>query len=152
PPKPIVIDRLSFKRDDSGYLRAERTHLFMLDVATGETTQFTDGAHDELQPVWSPDGSQIAFLSKRVDDPDSSANWDLYVTETHPGAEPRAITTSLGTDGDPTEEWGSRPPAFSADGKHITYVASGKPEDLWYSLTQVNIAAVGGGDASLPTE
>jgi dipeptidyl aminopeptidase/acylaminoacyl peptidase len=152
-PQPIVIDRLQFKSDDSGYLRGERTHLFLLDVMSGETTQITDGPFDELQPTWSPDGSQIAFISKRGDDPDTHANWDLYLVDPRPGSTPRALTVSTGTDGDPTEDWGSRTPAFSAAGKHVAYMATGKPEDLWYSLVQVGVvlASGGNGEASRPT-
>ena len=149
-PKPIVLDRLQFKSDDAGYLRGERTHLFLLDVSTGETQQLTDGSFDELQPTWSPDGSQIAFLSKRGDEPDAHSNWDIYLVDAQPAATPRQLTTNPGTDGDPTEDWGSRPPAFSADGKQLTYVAAGKPEDLWYSLVQVNAIPIAGGDATLP--
>ncbi|HEU4627407.1 MAG TPA: S9 family peptidase [Steroidobacteraceae bacterium] len=149
-PQPIVLDRLQFKSDDDGYLRGERTHLFLLDVTSGETTQLTDGPYDELQPSWSPDGTQIAFLSKRGDDPDSHNNWDLYIVVAHPEATPRQLTTNPGTDGDPTEDWGSRPPTFSGDGTQVAYVAAGKPEDLWYSLVQVSVTPATGGEATLP--
>src|SRR6476469_3378457 len=33
-PPPLVIDRYQFKQDISGYLRQERTHLYVFDVAT----------------------------------------------------------------------------------------------------------------------
>jgi dipeptidyl aminopeptidase/acylaminoacyl peptidase len=152
-PKPIVIDRLQFKSDDAGYLRQERTHLFLLDVASGATTQLTDGPFDELQPTWSPDGSQIVFISKRGEDPDAHGNWDLYIVDARPESTPRQLTTSPGTDGDPVEDWGSRTPAFSTDGQHVTYVAAGKPEDLWYGLIQVGtvLASGGTGEGTLPT-
>jgi dipeptidyl aminopeptidase/acylaminoacyl peptidase len=151
PPKPIVIDRLQFKSDIGGYLRGERTHLFLLDVSSGAITQLTDGPFDELQPTWSPDGSQVAFISKRGADPDFHNNWDLYLLDAHTGSTPRQLTTNPGTDGDPTQDWGGRTPAFSADGKQVTYVASGKPEDLWYGLIQVAVVPSGGGAATLPT-
>jgi dipeptidyl aminopeptidase/acylaminoacyl peptidase len=150
PPQPIVLDRLQFKSDEDGYLRGERTHLFLLDVASGETMQLTDGPYDELQPAWSPDGLQIAFLSKRGDEPDATNNWDLYLVDAQPGSTPHQLTTNPGTDGDAAEDWGSRPPAFSPDGTQITYVAAGKPEDLWYSLVQASITPASGGEASLP--
>jgi dipeptidyl aminopeptidase/acylaminoacyl peptidase len=149
-PKPIVIDRLQFKSDDGGYLRGERTHLFLLDVESGETTQLTDGAFDELQPTWSPDGSRVAFLSKRGEEPDAHANWDLYLVDARPDSTPVQLTTNPGTDGDPMEDWSSRAPTFSADGKAVAYVAAGKPEDLWYSLVQVNVIPAAGGEAMMP--
>lgn len=151
PPKPIIIDRLQFKSDAAGILRGERSHLFLIDVASGEATQLTDGAYDELQPVWAPDGAQIAFLSKRGDDPDSHSNWDLYVMDAQPGSEPRALTTNPGTDGDPVEDWSSRLPVFSPDGKNVAYIATGDPKDLWYSLIQVNTLPAQGGEAAVPT-
>jgi dipeptidyl aminopeptidase/acylaminoacyl peptidase len=40
-------------------------HLFMVDTATGRSRQFTFGEIYDRQPVWSPDGSQLAFLSTR---------------------------------------------------------------------------------------
>ena len=95
---------------------------------SGEATQLTNGAFDDLQPAWSPDGSRIVFISKRGEgDPDAHSNWDVYVIDARPQTTLK-LTTSPGTDGDPTEDWGSRPPAFSPDGKHVTYVAQASPK------------------------
>ena len=55
-PKPIVIDRYHFKADVDGYLRGERTHLYLFDVATKKAEALTPGAFDEESPAWSPDG------------------------------------------------------------------------------------------------
>ncbi|MGE0580836.1 MAG: prolyl oligopeptidase family serine peptidase [Steroidobacteraceae bacterium] len=151
-PAPIVIDRLQFKSDDAGYLRNERSHLFLLDVATGAVTTLTDGRYDELHPAWSPDGTQIAFLSKRGDDPDATNNWDVYLMAPQPGAAARRLTTSPGADGDPEDSWASGPPRFSADGGRIAYLAGGAPGDLWYGLEQVGVIDSAGGDtAAQPT-
>jgi dipeptidyl aminopeptidase/acylaminoacyl peptidase len=38
-------------------------------VATGETWALTDGAGSERAPRWSPDGSQLGFISNREDGP-----------------------------------------------------------------------------------
>ncbi len=40
-------------------------NLFVLDIATGQSHAYTHGNVQDMQPVWSPDGSQIAFLSTR---------------------------------------------------------------------------------------
>jgi dipeptidyl aminopeptidase/acylaminoacyl peptidase len=150
-PQPIVIDRLQFKSDSGGYLRGERTHLFLFNVQSGEVTPLTSGDFNELQPAWSPDGSQIVFLSKRGNEPDATNNWDLYVVDARPNSTPRQLTTSLGMDGDPDEEWGTRPPIFSPDGKQVAYVAYGAPEDAWYSLEQVSVVGLQEEDRRQPT-
>src|SRR5258708_1801151 len=78
-PAPIVVDRLQFRADGYGFLGKERTHLYLLDLASGQASALTTGVYNELQPVWSPDGRQIAFLSKRGADPDETNDWDVYV-------------------------------------------------------------------------
>jgi dipeptidyl aminopeptidase/acylaminoacyl peptidase len=150
-PEPIVIDRLQFRLDEVGFLGKERTHLFVLDVAAGAVQPLTDGPYDEIQPAWSPDGKQIAFLSKRGKDPDAHDNWDVYLVGTTPGSAVRQLTTSPGMEGDPTWNWGDGTPRFSPDGKRITYLAGGAPEDAWYGLVQVGEMSVDGGPQSLPT-
>jgi dipeptidyl aminopeptidase/acylaminoacyl peptidase len=150
-PAPIVIDRLQFKQDGQGYLRDSHAHLFLVDLAGGAVSPLTSGRFDELQPVWSPNGRQIVFLSKRGDDPDANNNWDLFIMDAIPGAMPRVLTTNPGTDGDPTAEWGGGEPSFSNDGEHIAYVASGAPEDAWFSLVQVNVSDTRQLHTTLPT-
>lgn len=39
--------------------------LHMIDVATGQSRPFTTGEINDYSPIWSPDGSQIAFISSR---------------------------------------------------------------------------------------
>ena len=43
-PKPIVIDRYYFKADVNGYLRGERSHLHLFDIAAKKTEPLTPGA------------------------------------------------------------------------------------------------------------
>jgi dipeptidyl aminopeptidase/acylaminoacyl peptidase len=150
-PKPIVIDRLQFKQDAVGYLTTSRSHLFLVDVATGATTPLTDGRFDETLPRWSPDGSQIAFMTKRGDDPDRHDNWDVHVIEPRAGATDRQLTTNPGTDGDTSEEWGVSVARFSPDGTRVAYLQGGPPELIWYGLVRIAVIPAAGGDAALPT-
>src|SRR4030067_1913244 len=43
------------------------TNLWLVPTSGGEARQFTYGDQNDTGPRWSPDGSQIAFLSNRGD-------------------------------------------------------------------------------------
>src|SRR4029079_8683802 len=128
-----------FKQDVSGYLRQERTHLYLFDVATRKSEAMTSGTtYQEASPAWSPDSTQIAFVSKRGQgDLDRSDNTDVWVVEANAGAQPRQVTTSPNSDAGPL--------SWRPDGEQIAY---GAGEDLKYSAYNQNriavIAATGG--------
>jgi dipeptidyl aminopeptidase/acylaminoacyl peptidase len=114
-PKPIVIDRYHFKQDMEGYLTRRPTHLFLFDVATKKIDTLTSGVYDETYPKWSPDGTQISFVSNRTADPDRNSNDDIWVIDAKPNAVLKQITTWTGKDY--AQEW-------SPDGKQIAYLRS----------------------------
>ena len=66
---PIVIDRYHFKEDREGYLKQLYSHIAVFELATKTATVITSGKTDDRSPSWSPDGRQIAFLSKRAAPP-----------------------------------------------------------------------------------
>ncbi len=136
-PKPIVIDRYYFKADGSGYLRGERSHLYLFDVATRKTEVLTPGTFNERAPAWSPDGKQIAFASKRGQgDLDRLESDDIYVIEARAGAEARALTST------PAEE--SRP-IWSPDGRTIAYLVSDELKYSAYNQPRLAVVPATGG-------
>lgn len=145
---PIVIDRYYFKEDETGYLGALRQHLYLLDIATREVEALTPGPFDESLPSWSPDGSEIAFVSKRGTDPDRSNETGLYVMAPRPGSEQRLITTFSGYAADTgsieTLSW--RP-----DGREIAFVALHDPDLIYYSKQQLVVAPLDGEEARVVT-
>ncbi len=131
-PKPIVVDRYHFKADIKGYLRGEHSHLQLFDIAAKKSEALTPGTFDEETPVWSPDGSQIAFIRRHGEgDIDKTPNKDLFVIDARAGAKERRLTTTT------VEEGG--PPSWSPDGKSIAYLVG---DDLKYSAYDQNRLAV----------
>jgi dipeptidyl aminopeptidase/acylaminoacyl peptidase len=142
-PRPIVIDRYYFKADRAGYLRGERSHLYLFDVAAKKAEALTPGKFDEQAPAWSPDGKQIAFVSKRGDgDLDRVESEDIYVIEARAGAEARALTST------PAAE--SRP-AWSPDGRTIAYTVGDELKFSAYSQPRLAVVPAAGGASRILT-
>ncbi len=142
-PPPIVIDRFQFKADETGWLGAQRDRLYLYDLARRRATPLVTGEYDEAAPSWSPDGRAIAFVSRRRPDFDRTDNYDLYVVDATPGAEPRQLTTFEGADMNP--EWGGRAPAWSPDGSRIAYVQGGPLKLLYYAGQKLAVVPAAGG-------
>lgn len=142
-PEPIVIDRLAFKRDYAGFLDNRRERLWLFDLASGSLARLTDGDFDESSPVFSPDGSEVAFVSKRGPDPDRTDNSDIFVADiATPGGTPRQVTTYEGADYHPT---------WSPDGESIAYLRGGDLEKIWYAVSNLALIDAAGGSPTVLT-
>jgi dipeptidyl aminopeptidase/acylaminoacyl peptidase len=140
-PKPIVIDRYGFKRDNTGYLSRLRDHIWIIDVATKTATQLTTGDVDDGSVRWSPDGRRLAFVSERADaDADRVNNSDVYVVDATKGATPVRLTTWPGPD---------NAPVWSPDGTSIAYLQGSEPTLSAYTQNQIAIVPGAGGAARL---
>ncbi len=76
--------------------RAGNWDIYLLDLQTGITHNLTNSPADDYAPVWSPDGSQIAFVSDRDGDQQS----ELYVINAD-GGDLRRVTPGSGVYRDP---------------------------------------------------
>ena len=148
-PEPVVIDRYLFKRDGTGFLDNRRERLWLYDIASGTAQRLTDGDYDEALPAFSPDGTQVALVSRRFADAERSPDYNLYVARVaSPGATPRQLTTYEGADGDPGF---ASYPAWSPDGRQIAYLRGGNPELIWYAPNVLAVISASGGEARLLT-
>lgn len=141
---PIVVDRYKFKQDYEGYLGSQRSHIHVFDVETKKGQQITTGIYDETDPVWSPDGKRIAFISKRGEEPDRTEDYNVWVVDAVPGAAVRQLTTFEGEDG------GSL--AWSPDGRWIAFLQAGAPKYYAYQMNRLAIVPAAGGASRLITE
>jgi dipeptidyl aminopeptidase/acylaminoacyl peptidase len=123
---------LSYKFNDTGWYDDKRSHIWIVDLATGGARQITDGDDwNDTDPQWSPDGTRIAFVSDRTGhEYDGGRNTDVWLIGPEGGA-PTKISAADGPDNSPR---------WSPDGKSIAYVTAAAEE----APPQILIAPVGG--------
>ncbi|MGD8698380.1 MAG: S9 family peptidase [Gemmatimonadales bacterium] len=85
-------------------------HIWRFDIESGEAMQLTYGERAESGPLWSPDGTHIAFVTRRGEDEHNQ----IYLMRTAGGEAWRLTEHATGVGG---LEW-------SPDGGHIYFLAS----------------------------
>ena len=112
---PMVITRYLYKPDysegNSHFNDNRRQHIFIVDVASKQVRQLTEGGFYEHSIAWSPDGSELAFVSNREPNSDQFFNYDLFAVKVADGAIRRLTATE-------NVEYA---PRWSLDGKTIVY-------------------------------
>ncbi|HEX4204540.1 MAG TPA: S9 family peptidase [Ktedonobacteraceae bacterium] len=86
-----------------------RSAIWLASLATGQTRQLTSGESQDMQPRWSPDGTQLAFVSTRHE-----GKPQIYLIDVD-GGEARRLTNV--TDG-------ATSPLWAPDGKQLCYSAA----------------------------
>jgi dipeptidyl aminopeptidase/acylaminoacyl peptidase len=94
------LDRIQYLFNGRGFVDNQVTHLWLLDAATGEASQLTDGRSSDTSPSWSPDGRRIAYVTNQRRDWDLSWRSDVWVVEVETGVRTR-ITGGEGAFGAP---------------------------------------------------
>ena len=147
-PSPIVIDRYQFKRDYEGFLGPNRDHLFIFDTQSRKVEQITSGQKDHLYPSISPNGENIAYMTKEGDF-DRHNNWEIFIKNIKGEESHRKLLSNNGED--ISISYPSRP-EWSPDGEKIAYLHGGDHSMLWYALQEVSIIDVETGDIDFITQ
>lgn len=129
------ITRRYWKYDGAGYLPHNRSHIWVADAETGDASQLTHPVevngdsdfYEENNPIWTPDGQQILFVSNRHINPVTHPDHDDFYLISAEGGE----FTPLGLPPMPKYL-----PAFSPDGQTIAFLGAQKP-DFWQQNTEV---------------
>lgn len=153
PRGPWVIDRRQFKQDYSGYLDRRRTHLYILDFDSRELTRLTSGDYDHGSLSWSPDGTRIAFVSNRTEEPDANYDTDVWIVdvadagEAPTGGDPAGGDPADGAQGPPREvspgAGSDGSPVWSPDGATLAWLTSLRPEIGGYAMSHLAVATPG---------
>lgn len=128
--------RISYKFNDTGWYDDKRSHLFVVDAATGATKQLTTGDDwNDTDPQWSPDSTRIAFVSDRTGkEYDLGRNKDVWVIPAR-GGELTKISD---------HEFDDTQPRWSPDGRQIAFAGQTSRKQF----PKIYVAAASGGGKS----
>jgi len=137
-----LIDRLTYRMDGAGYVRAGCWHLFLLSSEGGTPRQITSGKFDaQGEIVWTPDGKSLLFASNREPDWEyDPLNTEIQEISIESG-QIKALTKRQGPDSSPS---------VSPDGKQIAYL--GFDDRLqFYQVTALYVMNRDGSDPRILT-
>ena len=107
--------------------------IFTIPTQGGRATQITSHSAHDTRPVWSPDGTKLAFASDR------EGSFDVYITSREGGTAKRLTFNSVN----------ERPVAFKDNG-HLLFEANIRPDTQmgifpYANFTQIYSVSVSGG-------
>jgi TolB protein len=112
--------RLLFRGDDDGLPNTDDEEILVANADGGAITALTDDAYLDSAPAWSPDGTRIAWESRR----DGGGDREIFVMDAD-GANVVQLTDNTVHD---------EGPAWSPDGRLIAFTRAtteGDPGDVW---------------------
>ncbi len=106
--EPLWVRDLKLSPDGEKLAFTYKGAIYSVPVTGGKATRLTIGNSLDMDPVWSPDGTKIAFSSDR------EGGSDVYIMNVD-GSNPRRLTWNSAAE---------TPEAFTADGKSVIFSAA----------------------------
>lgn len=107
---PLWLRNVAISPDGTTIAFTYKGNIFTVPVKGGDARQLTSGGSYNTLPVWSPDGSKIAFNSDR------EGSLDIFVVDSKGGV-PKRLTTNSGNE---------TPLAFK-DNNHVVFATADMP-------------------------
>jgi dipeptidyl aminopeptidase/acylaminoacyl peptidase len=127
---------ISYKFNDTGWFDDKRSHLWVIDRASGAAKQLTSGDDwNDTDPQWSPDSTRIAFVSDRTGKEfDDGHNKDVWVIAAGGGPLTRISD----------HEFDDTQPRWSPDGRQIAFAG----QTVRRQFPKLYVASAAGGAKS----
>lgn len=125
-PPALVVDRMSWARDGSGFQPPGFQHLFVIDAMLGGTPhQVTEGPYNHGEAAWAHDGKTLFFSAIRKENAEYlRRDSEIHAVDLESG-DIRTLTDRRGPD---------TSPRVSPDGKWLVY--AGYDDQKWTSHLQ----------------
>jgi len=136
------LDRLQNMLNGPGFIYDRVSNLWIVDAVSGAARRLTTGRTSHDDPVFSPDGSRVAYVAQGGRDPDLEWQFDVRVVDVASGRDVR-ITDGRGS------AFGA--PAWLADGRTVAVLghryprAGGSRNDIWLFAADGSDARTGAG-------
>ena len=136
------LDRLQNMLNGPGFIYDRVSNLWIVDAVSGAARRLTSGRTSHDDPVFSPDGSRVAYVAQGGRDPDLEWQFDVRVVDVASGRDVR-ITDGRGS------AFGA--PAWLADGLTVAVLghryprAGGSRNDIWLFAADGSDARAGAG-------
>ncbi|MBS0364619.1 MAG: S9 family peptidase [Proteobacteria bacterium] len=139
-PRPWVMDGYQFKSDEHGYLEAGmRPRLCLLDVGNGRCERLAEDATGaQSAPAFSPDGSQIAFVSDDLESPQGAGRDEIRLVGARAGATSHLLLT--------TDSPNHQRLLWSPDGRRIAFLKGNELKYYAYIQDQLALVTISSGE------
>jgi len=137
----------SWRRDTNGDGRIDlrdNSGIYIVDIDSRNEQEIVSDRYSNSFPIFSPDGSMIAYLTRRRDTNrdgkvDSLDNSGIYTCDIKGGHEKCVVS----------DKWYNKFPSFSPDGKKIIFLSTGgtrrrKPAEEFFGWKGVYVVDVNG--------